>query len=124
MSILEKFRFTKSELELLKEKHKDDEETKSHCRGCYHGNCEQCKYGWIPSVSDEDYIRGRWLEFARNKVNNMDEYIQLKNNEKELEKACNEAREKRKKFWDDEVSKFMIEREKQHLKELLEEMGE
>lgn len=123
MSILD-FKFTKSELKLLEEKHKKEEEIKSNCKGCYNGCCEQCTFGWNPTVSDEDYIRDLWVHECAKKIREMDEYVQL---EKESVRLHNEAEKATKavsKFFEDMFSKLMLEREKQHLKELLDEMGE
>lgn len=124
MSILGEFKFTKSELKLLEEKHKHDEETKSHCHGCYHGNCEQCGYGWIPQVSDEDYIRNLWIHECNTEIRKMDEFIQLESKSNQLHDEAEKALKAQMKFYNDMESKLMLEREKQHLKELLEEIGD
>lgn len=124
MSIPGIFKFTKSELKLLEEKHRQEEKENSHCRGCYHGNCEQCGYGWIPEVSDEDYIRNLWIHECNAKIRKMDEFIQLESKSNQLHEEAEKALKAQMKFYNDMESKLMLEREKQHLKELLEEMGE
>lgn len=119
MSILD-FKFTKSELKLLEEKHRQEEE----CRECHHGNCDQCGYGCIPKVSDEDYIRDLWIRECNKKIREMDEYIQLEKESVRLHKEAEKATKALSKFYNDMSSKLMIEREQQHLKELLDEIGE
>jgi hypothetical protein len=121
MSILD-FKFTKSELKLLEEKHKRDKD--SSCRGCYLGNCEQCPSGWIPKVSDEDYIRNLWIHECDIEIRKMDEFIQLEKESVRLHNEAEKATKALSKFYNDMSSKLMLEREKQHLKELLDEMGE
>jgi hypothetical protein len=123
MSILD-FKFTKSELKLLEEKHKKEEEIKSNCKGCYNGCCEQCTFGWITPVSDEDYIRNLWIHECNVEIRKMDEFIQLENKSNQLHAEAEKALKAQSKFYDDMLSKLMLEREKQHLKELLDEMGE
>ena len=123
MSILD-FKFTKSELKLLEEKHKKEEEIKSNCKGCYNGCCEQCTFGWITPVSDEDYIRNLWVHECNVEIRKMDEFIQLENKSNQLHAEAEKALKAQSKFYDDMLSKLMLERERQHLKELLDEMGE
>lgn len=123
MSILD-FKFTKSELKILEEKHKEEEKIKSNCNGCYNGCCEQCTFGWNPTVSDEDYIRNLWMRECHKKIREMDEYIQLEKESVRLHNEAEKATKALSKFYFDMSSKLMIEREKQHLKELLDEIGE
>lgn len=123
MSICD-FKFTKSELKLLEEKHKREEKENSPCRGCYNGNCEECAYGWIPKVSDEDYIRNLWIRECNKKIREMDEYVQLEKESVRLHNEAEKATKALSKFYNDMSSKLMLEREKQHIKELLDEIGE
>lgn len=124
MSIPGIFKFTKSELKLLEEKHRREEKENSHCRGCYSGNCEQCGYGWIPKVSDEDYIRNLWIHECDVEIRKMDEFLQLERKSNQLHDEAEKALKAQMKFYNDMSSKLMLEREKQHLKELLDEIGE